>query len=50
LSALTASRILRTASLEFDIGFLLDVYFWLQAAHADISILTCMRELNRSSW
>src|SRR5258707_6948217 len=27
LSALTESRILRTASLEFDIGFLLDVNF-----------------------
>src|SRR5258705_9267127 len=28
LSALTESRILRTASLEFDIGFLLDVNFF----------------------
>src|SRR5260370_32233231 len=27
LSALTESRIWRTASLEFDIGFLLEVYF-----------------------
>src|ERR1700730_5696708 len=29
LSALTRSRILRTASLEFDIGFLLDVLFFI---------------------
>jgi hypothetical protein len=34
LSALTESRILRTASLEFDIGFLLDVYFSFAATHA----------------
>src|SRR3984893_535225 len=44
LSALTASRILRTASLEFDIGLLLEVYSWAaQAAHAGVSILTCPR-------
>src|ERR1035437_10500295 len=30
LSALTRSRILRTASLEFDIGFLLDVCFLIR--------------------
>jgi hypothetical protein len=34
LSALTESSILRTASLEFDIGFLLDDYFCLTAWHA----------------
>jgi hypothetical protein len=32
LSALTRSSILRTASLEFDIGFLLDVNFLIRRA------------------
>src|SRR5260370_22120768 len=42
LSALTESRILRTASLEFDIGFLLDVNFFCSAAAcANLRTVAC---------
>src|ERR1700720_1331873 len=46
LSALTASSILRTASLEFDIGFLPDDCFYFAAAHAASNAITCAHSIH----
>jgi hypothetical protein len=50
LSALTRSSILRTASLEFDIVFLLDVYFLIGRQRAPgIGTVISRRTFNRGS-
>jgi hypothetical protein len=49
LSALTASRTLRTASFEFDIGFLLEVYFARRQRFPASASKLASHKLNRSS-